>query len=310
MKRLVAGLSATLLMVPVVVRAQGDKYAPFTAQLPAAARALGMGGATAATRDAEAALGNPALAGTVTSASVSVARYGNRATAGVLANGGTIGSLGISVAVSYLDFGSTALLSSLGATQSADLARQSTLAVDPAASLSAGLATSLTWKGLRWGVAATYHEARGVFERASVVGATLGVSKDNVLLAGSSMGLMVQNAGPALRFNGARVQLPTRLAWGWALPSRSVGSYVDVTGTLGSSVRRDGDLFGSAGLEVSFTPIEGVSFAARGGMRRPELTVQDPVTVGAGFSFDRLVLDYAWEQLEHRAAHRLTVRWR
>jgi hypothetical protein len=63
-------------------------------------------------------------------------------------------------------------------------------------------------------------------------------------------------------------------------------------------------------VEVSYVPIEGVSFTGRVGGRRPQLRAEQPFTAGGGITVDRVTLDYGWETLGEGAGHRLTLRLR
>ena len=75
-------------------------------------------------------------------------------------------------------------------------------------------------------------------------------------------------------------------------------------------MRRNGELFPRGGVELSYSPIDGVTFTGRAGGRRPQLREERPVTAGAGFTVDRVTLDYGWETLRGGAGHRLTLRLR
>ncbi|MEO6444549.1 MAG: hypothetical protein ABIZ91_13735, partial [Gemmatimonadaceae bacterium] len=106
-------------------------------------------------------------------------------------------------------------------------------------------------------------------------------------------------------------QLPSRLALGFGTAPRLVSRYVDVAANAGLVVRRDGEVLPSGGAELIATPIEGIVFAARVGARRPELQAQRPFTTGAGFTFDRLTIDYAWDDMRGSGgAHRISLRVR
>lgn len=302
MKRLSTALLAVAGAMPAA--AQRTVHAPLAAQLPSETRALAMGGTTAASRDAAAALGNPALAGAATIAALAVARYGGNARGGALASSSTVGVIGLGVAASYLDYGA-------GFAGYARLSNDVVWRDGPGsgASLAAAFALSTTVKGMRWGAAATYLEERVDVERASVIALTVGMARD-AFLWGTSLGVAVQNLGPSLHLAGEKVPLPARLAVGL---SRSVFprlSWLDIALAGGVAVRRDGLVSGSLGGEFAWVPIEGVSVALRGGARRPELRAQRPMTTGLGVAIDRFALDYAWEQLRAGGAHRVGLRIR
>ena len=102
-----------------------------------------------------------------------------------------------------------------------------------------------------------------------------------------------------------------RLAAGLSSYFRGLGPWFDLSLSGGAAVRRDGLVSGNLGAELSWVPIEGISFALRTGVRRAELSVQHPMTAGLGLSVDRFALDYAWEQMrEGGGVHRLGLRVR
>ncbi len=282
---------------------QRERYAPLVLKLPASARVLSLGGAQVALRDVDAVFGNPALVGTGTGLAFGAERYASGATAGQFASSSTIGPLGIGVGVQLLD---------AGPRYGAFPARSDVLSRDNVGgttSLAASLAASLTWKQIRWGVAAKYVEERVTDDRAGGVAFDIGASKSLSLL-NSTVGVAVQHLGPRLDVAGRREALPAQLALGIATAPKGLGKWVDVGGTAELDVRRDGELFPRGGVELSYSPIEGVTFTGRAGGRRPQLREERPVTAGAGFTVDRFTLDYGWETLREGAGHRLTVRLR
>jgi hypothetical protein len=286
------------------VGAQEEGRVPFVARLAVGARALALGGATAAIRDADGLFGNPALAGTVTSAAVTVARYRHAASAGLLSSSYVVGPMGLAIGVHYLDHSERPFPEDGLAPSSDGLL---TRGPRPAASLLASVATAVAYKGVRWGLAAKYLEERGSTDRASVVAADLGATKDFTYV---TLGLTVQNLGPDMVTSYGDRGLATRVAlsaYGIGLP---VGPYVDFAMSGGASLLADGFLAASLGGELSWVPIEGVALALRQGIRRAELRAQDPWTGGLGFALDRLAVDYAFERLQRRLAHRVTVKVR
>lgn len=301
-------LLAVLLLAAAVpaARAQSGQFAPLIAQLPIGAQALGMGGWNASARDVDAALGNPAYAGSMTSTSLSLARFAERVNGGAITNQSTIGVIGIAIGASYLDYGATApTLQARGF--SGDVLEER--GPYSAASLAGGIALSTTFKGFRLGVAGLYLEERVQSTRASVAAASVGASKD-VFTGRVRLGLAIQNIGPDLRAPSGAIELPTRVALGATGPLLAIGSYVDLFLTGGIAIQRDGFLSGGAGGELSYVPIEGISLAMRAGARRPELRAQQPLTLGLGAAYDRLAIDYAWEQMDGGGAHRVSLRLR
>ncbi len=280
-----------------------EQYAPLLLKLPTTARLLSLGGAQVALRDVDAVFGNPALVGTGTALAFGGERYASGATVGHFASSSTIGPLGIGVGAQLLNVGDT---------NGNFPASSDVLTRNPAtgtSSVAATLAASLTWKQLRWGVGVKYVEERSRSTRANGAVFDIGASK-SITLANSTIGVAVQNIGARLSVNGRSEELPTQLAVGFATGTRGLGKWFDVAGTTELDVRRDGELFPRGGVEMSYVPIEGVAFTGRVGGRRPQLRAERPVTVGGGFSLDRLTLDYAWEPLLEGSGHRVTVRLR
>jgi len=70
----------------------------------------------------------------------------------------------------------------------------------------------------------------------------------------------------------------------------------------------DLDVFGGGGLELGYWPFSGLNFYARGGVRGGSY---GRVTAGGGISYQRISLDYAFEQFDNVAdAHRIGLRLR
>lgn len=301
-------LAAALLVLTAIpaARAQSGRFAPLVVQLPMGAQALAMGGWNASSRDVDAALGNPAYAGSIASTSLSLARYADRVNAGAISNQSTIGVIGIAIGASYLDYGAAT-----PTLQAREFSGDVLIERGPfaAASLAGGIALSTTFKGFRLGVAGLYVEERVQSTRASVAAASIGASKD-IFTGNVRLGLAIQNIGPDLRAPSGDIELPTRVALGATGPLIPIGAYLDLFLAGGLAIQRDGFLAGSAGGELSYVPIEGLSMALRAGVRRPELRAQQPLTLGLGAAYDRLAVDYAWEQLDGGGAHRLSVRLR
>ena len=82
-------------------------------------------------------------------------------------------------------------------------------------------------------------------------------------------------------------------------------------GMFSQVTTRSGWTAPAAGLEASYSWIEGYLVTLRAGARRPEAKGANPMTFGGGLSADRLTFDYALECFDNsRRAHRVTIRWR
>lgn len=286
------------------VQAQRERYAPLILQLPTSARSVAMGGLSMGTRDVDAAFGNPALAGGNNTLSFTGARYASGASTGHLASAMNIGALGLSLGVQMLD-----AQSRFGGFP----ARSDVLTDEGArahAGLGANVAASFGWKGMRWGAAARYVEERFSDVRATSAAFDVGASR-NFWNGAITTGLALQHLGQDLALGAARVQLPARASLGAAMNGYGVSKWFDVGASANVAVRRDGRIVPSAGGELSYVPIEGVVVALRGGARAPELDAQRTLTAGLGASFDRLSLDYGWQDMRGKGgAHHLTLRLR
>jgi hypothetical protein len=309
-----AGALATLLLMPMSASGQHDRYAPIVLQLPASTRATGIGGAFTAVRDIESIFANPAFSGFATGTAVSAERY-RASRAGTLASSMTLGQFGVSLGVQYLDF---TVFQYLASTIGGTFVRtdgppvSSTVlnykAPNGAASLSfaASLGASTTYKGYRWGTAVKYVEERVGSRRESSPAFDLGIAKEGSLFI---IGLAVQNLGPDLGDFPENLDLPARATLGVSTLSRPVGAF-DVSLSTAVSYLRDGFVSPAGGMEWGYSPLEGYSFIARIGARRPELKELRPLTFGASFTFDRLSIDYAFDDVRGGAGHRLGLRVR
>lgn len=296
-------IAAALALVGSPAQAQRERYAPLVLQLPASARATAMGGLSMGTRDVDAAFGNPALAGGNNTLSFTGARYASGASTGHLATAMTIGPLGVAVGVQMLD----------AETRFGGFPARSDVLTDEGARAHAGLganvAASFAWKRMRWGASTRYVEERFFDRRATSVAFDLGAAKS--FLNGAVMaGVALQHLGRDLEVGPTRAQLPARISLG-ATGGYGNFKWFDLGASANVAVRRDGRVVPAAGGELSYVPIEGVALTLRGGVRSPELEAQRPLTAGIGFSFDRLAVDYGWEDMRFNGgAHHLTLRVR
>jgi len=302
----VAALSvlASSLVSPQRLQAQQERYAPILLQLPVTARTMAMGGLTAATRDVESVFGNPAQVGGANALSVTLGRYASGATTGHVATTMTVGMLGIALGAQLLDAPQVVP----GGVLRSDVLTDD--GVYAASALGANVAASLTWKGFRWGGAARYVEQRSGTTRSGSTALDVGMSRDflNGMLA---TGFVVQHLGRDLRLGSERIDLPLRVGMGANAGGIPLGRWIDLGMASSLAVREDGELFGSAGGEMTVVPIEGISFSLRAGARRPELRAQRALTGGFGMQVDRLTLDYGWEDMRGKGgAHRITLRMR
>lgn len=285
-------------------QSEGVRAAPLAPQLAAGTRALAMGNVLVAGRGSEVLFYNPAQLALAPGIAVAAQRYGSASTLGTLAAATSLGGTwGVAAGVQLLDYNASA--DAFPALPAA-LTTRGPIA---AASRAAALGVSAQYKGMRWGLAAKYVDERLPSVRDGALVLDLGAARD---VGPLTVGLAAQNLGPDLRAGAARAEMPRRVTLGAAATAPPLGAFVDLTATAAVSVLRDGFVAPAGGVELSVTPLEGWTFAARVGARRVvDHAAEQPVTVGAGFSIDRLSLDYAYEGLSGRGGgHRAGVQIR
>lgn len=276
-----------MVALPTTGRAQQAKYLPLATQLPVATRALGMGGPWAPTRDASTVFVNPANAGASNSTVLGASRFGSAGTLSYASAATSFGSRGLAIGITWLDYGTS------------QVARGSwealgTRGANDGLSASAVVAGSLTFKGVRWGVAAKLLQERIANSHDATPGFDVGATKD---IGPIAAGVAVQNVGAKLELGGESTLLPTRYVLGAASQSTNVGPF-DVSGAASVSVRRDGFTSAAGGIDVSYTVLEGYTVAIRAGAQRPEALSVNAMTLGATLAMDRFSLDYAYQDLK------------
>ena len=173
-------------------------------------------------------------------------------------------------------------------------------------SAEASIAYAQPFKGMRIGVAAKYAEDVNSSVRLGRPLADVGLARQ---LFGTALGLSVQNIGRDMEnASGASIHLPLMTTFGAARDAQA-GPF-DLHGTAALSMLRDERLNASGGLEVAYSWLSGYDIALRGGVRRRDVGIE-PLTLGAGFTMDRLSIDYALETLSNqRIGHRFGLRIR
>jgi hypothetical protein len=172
--------------------------------------------------------------------------------------------------------------------------------------LSVGIAQA--FKGIRFGVAGKYAEQEFGGSRLERGLVDLGVSK--VVFGSYTVGAAVQNLGQDadLLPGPVEAELPRQATFGVSRGG-SVGEF-DLFGTAAVSWVRSNTLAPAGGLEVNYSWLSGYNIALRAGARRP-LPGEEAFTAGAGFTMDRLSIDYALETLSGgRVGNRLGLRIR
>ena len=293
-----------VLVAPVIAQAQAAGFGPIVLQLPASTRAIGFGNAYVGVRDPEAVFYNPAQLGVRPGIAISAERYGSSATATSFTNTFVFGTFGFGLGVQHLDYDID-----VGGYPSAAPNGEAMIegGTTSASSLVAAAAVEKAYKGIRWGVTAKVAEDRNVGARDGVLLADVGAAKEISLV---TVGVTVQNLGGSPRLLGTSAALPTRVVLGAAAGGYPLGPF-DLAASSAVSVRRGGRVAPMGGVELTYVPIDGISFAGRLGGRLPEKNAESPVTLGGSFTFDRIAFDYGFEPYQGKGSgHRVGVRIR
>jgi hypothetical protein len=321
------------LCITSVASAQAPATGPLLLRVPATPRTAALGNAWVAGRDQDVLFYNPAqLIGARTGLDLSLIRFGADGTAATLGSvyaGGkmslTLG-WGVQVARYAVDPAATYPYSPdvlVGDGTSSGL------------SALAAIGGAVLYKGFRIGAAGKYavDEGRTVVGPATDPGLTptgvfladLGVAR-NVL--GGVAAFSAQNLGRRSLFPGldddedddddgeeddddeddVPPTIPRQLLMGWSMTR--VAGPVDL-GLYTQVLVRSGWTAPGAGLDVTWSWIEGCFVSLRAGARRPETTTERPYAFGGALTIDRATLEYSIQFFDDgRHAHGVTFRWR
>ena len=273
-------------------------YAPLILRLPAGPRTLALGNTGIVSRDDEVIFFNPAQLVNATGFSASGERLSPNAGSGAVSAVTRFNNGGIGIGVRFVDYQTE--LGVFPATRESmldrGLAGQSLEAV-------AGFAQTI--KGFRAGISGKFAEEYSSSTRLSKALADVGVSHDYFRM---NIGLGVQNIGADEDVGPTHIDLPLKTTLGVG-HTRSLGPYdFAVTGAV--SLLRDDFVQPSGGVEMNYSWLSGYNIALRAGGRRPAIG-EEGFTGGAGFTMDRLSIDYAFEMLsDKRFGHRIGLRVR
>ena len=290
-----------LVTFPMSVFAQAPVTAPVVLSVPASARVAALGGAWVSGRDQDVIFYNPAqLIGTRSDLSVSLGRLGPTSGMGALTSNYTGGKLSLTLGwgVQMVNF------------KTPDGSYPDNLDVLPARgfvdaqSSLAVVGGAIVYKGFRMGASLKYASDRAVVNHHAWL-TDLGMAHN---LFGGVVAVAGQNLGGGAIHDVPAAKIPRQLAMGWST-TRPAGP-LDL-GVFTQLTVRSGFTSPAAGLEAGYSWIEGYLVTIRAGVRRAEAGSARPMTMGAGFSADRVTIDYALEFFDnsHRA-HRVTIRWR
>jgi hypothetical protein len=307
----VTAFAASLASAPFA-GAQAPASAPLVLRVSAGTRATSLGGAWVAGRDEDVVFYNPAQIAARTGFNLSLARYGSTATQGSIASGYAAGPLSLAIGwgVQFVtlhapsDFVYPLSPEALTGGGPADML-----------SLQAVTGVSILFRGFRMGVAGKY-----VTDLTSSIG-DAGVNAEQrheawLMDAGlarsifsGTAALSVQNIGPAVSDGTRDIDAPLQAALGWSANTRQIGEF-DL-GLYGQVAARTGWIAPAIGAELNYGWIEGFGIALRAGARRPETETEKPLTLGAAFNGDHLIVEYGHQFFDGgHHANRMTIRWR
>jgi len=301
---------ALLFSRPLVAQStNGGPYAPLILLLPSGPRTLAVGSTGVAGRDDDVIFFNPAQLVIARGFSGSIERYSATSSGGTLSAVTRFNTGGIAIGMQMVDY--EAPLAAFPPN------RGTMLDSGPGngTSLEAVVGAGQVIKGVRVGLAGKYVEDNAPAVRVSRGAVDAGVSKD--FFGPYTFALAVQNIGasptipcgvattaaagtciatpgfpPPPQFTS--VYLPLRTTFG-VQTQRPVGQ-LDLMATASLWMLRADWVGGSGGAELGYSWLDGYSVAVRAGARRP-LPGEAAFTAGAGFTMDRLSIDYAAEAL-------------
>lgn len=278
---------------------------PLLVQLPASTRALGLGNAyPLGSTDADAIFYNPALLSSARGISGSIARYGSSSTLAGVAGAAEWWRGGVGLAVRALSWGAASPESGAFARGEAGLSESGGTA---ASELVATAAWARSFFGFRFGLAGKLIDLRAPGERSVTVAADLGVARS---LGRVTIGVSGRNLGRDPDLAATNAELPATITLGAGTRTAAVGP-LDLMLAASASWMRGDQLAAGGGVEISYWPVTGRTFAGRVGYRWVEDSDVRPLTVGAGFTGDRLAIDYAFEDVDGGdPIHRVTLRLR
>jgi hypothetical protein len=296
------GAIAFSLALPATAAAQD--LSPISLRLPASTRALALGGAfPVSDRDSDGVFYNPAFAVGLRGFGAAVQWFGGEATllTASAASEWWRGAIGVGVR-SLIYAHPSAEPGVVEMTESALRQGGGTAAGENVVSV----AYAHRLRGVRFGVTGHLLQQRHGEWRDETVAVDVTTAFN---IAFVRLGVAARNAGPALQLNGTEAPLPASISLQAATLTRPVGPLdVAATGVLERRLDADRTLAG-VGLEVSWWPISGRTFTLRAG-HRAAVNGEGGASLGAGFTGDRLAIDYAWRDLAGGGTHRVGLRLR
>ena len=312
---IIPGFMSAMSAVPEIsagVQAQSKACCtPVILSLPGSTVAASMGGAyPLASLRSDVVFYNPALARGASGHVLSHARYGDAASLSSFVTGT---SLNLTFGVQVLDYGVN--IAAAPVTDELEL---------PAGGLFRGgevegiVGYARTFKGFRLGGAAKWVQQWYGNNTEGTAAFDAGITAN--VLGELIASLAVHNFGNGPVVSGTDFDLPRREQLIVSTRSHELGPLdLEASGEL--HMTREDDLAGGLGLEVSYWPFGGLTFAGRAGARlgNKSLTlpgrIESPTvehavpTAGAGVQYKRFTFDYAWEPFKGaKDGHRLGLR--
>lgn len=285
------------------VAAQSAGHEPAVVELPASARAMGLGGAfQLGAPDSDIVFHHPALSERAAGMMLGYQRYGGAATGMTLSAGAGWLDGGVAVGLQALEYGSAGpglreggLDPILAGGEKGAGELVATLAyARPVGPVRLGVAGKLV--GQRIGEA---RDTRGAID--------VGVARE---VGSLWLALSARNLGPAYALDGVEAPQPEEIRLGAGGYGRPVGP-LDVGLAATVARRADGEWTGGGGVELGYWPVRGRTFVVRVGGRRVPEGGASPVTFGGSFWGDDLVVEYAFEPVDGRdGVHRVALGWR
>jgi hypothetical protein len=297
--------AAVLSALAAPVAGQTPGLEPAVVEIPGSTRAMALGHAyPLGAADSDVLFYNPALLGRAAGSMMAGAHLlGDEALAFSLSSarswyGGSVG-LGLQV----LQYGSPGPGNRGGGLDPL---------VDPAgegvSEISASLGVARELFGFRVGVAAKVVDQRWPDFRQATGSFDVGIAHG---LGPLTAGLSVQNLGPDRALASDReVPQPRRITLGVGDYGQRVGP-LDLGVAAAATLREDEELIFGGGLEVGYWPVIGRTFVLRVGARSVPEGDASPLTAGASYWGDDLILSYAWQAMDDLdGVHRISVGWR
>lgn len=301
---LAAALVFSRSLAAQVSTAAGGPYAPLILLLPSGPRTLAVGNTGVAGRDDDVLFFNPAQLVIARGFSGSIERYSATAAGGALSAVTRFNTGGIAIGMRMVDYETPDVAYPL------DRGSMLNAAHGNGTSLEASVGVGQLIKGYRVGLAGKYVEDNVPAIRLSRGALDLGVSKD--FFGPYTFALAVQNIGASTDvlcartgtctpppsgmdpFPSTSVPFPLRTTFG--VQTQQAVRQVDLMATAAVWMLRANWVGVSGGAELGYSWLDGYSVALRAGARST-LPGEAAFTAGAGFTMDRLSIDYAAEAL-------------